>query len=679
MRKIYFSLALLLCSTPLMAAEGFWLATQLNTDSPVLRELQRPGAPAISSLPLQLAAAATARVGDCSGAFVSASGLFITSAHCIAPYLPKPEAAFVASTRQDEMPLRSLQLALLQHSEDVTIAVNRQLSAETSVAARAAKLDQVKQQLLADCRQQNNLHCELTALHHGLEFYLQRYRIIRDVRLVFYPPQHGNAAGTLWPRYSADYVVLRAYVGRGNNAADYATDNRPYSGDFVRLSVQGAAEHDLLLSPGFSNGSRRHAGVDEVRFHFELLYPRALSYLQQGARLIEQLIAVGSVQAEQYQTTLFNFTQRAAKLDAMLQHYQRSSLLQDKQQGEQELLSWINTSPLRQQLYGPVLNRLQLIMQKQQALQQRDLILSYLQYAQLPHFALQLAQYAQQPDARQQATLQQMLQSLAQHYDTRIDMELALHYLGQYAQLPPALRLPALDQYFALSDGFNREIVRHKLAAMYRGTALTDAAERRNWLTRPAQAFSHSNDPMISFAVAMLDTAQQLAAERAALKAELADVRSAMMEVQMAFNDATGQATYAETNGQLRFSVGHVSGYQPMDAVWYQPFSRLRGMARHYPGQPSTVPPLNLTSVTEEVPVNCLSSADSCSAYGAAPTLNQAGELVGVMFAGVQENLLADWHYDRQDSRAVHVDSRFIIWQLQQSNAGQKLLQELLR
>lgn len=672
-------LLLVVFSRSLWAAEGFWLKAQLDADSAVLHQVSKPQRPAIMALPLQQAMAATARIGQCSGAFISASGLFITSAHCIAQYLPKQNGAFAAGVRQHEIPLPALQLDLLQQREDVTVAVHRQLSTATSAQSRAAKLEAVRQQLLADCQQQSSMHCELSALHGGLEFYLQRYLSLRDVRLVYHPASQDGANAPNWPRYSADYVLLRAYVGPNNAAQGYADDNQPYRGAFVRLSAKGVAEHDVLLSPGFSGNSRRHASVDEVQFYFEQFYPKARGYLQQGVSLIEQLAPAGTEQSVQYRATVAQLKQQAHQFDTMLQHYQYSSLLADKQAYQQALLTWINASPLRQQLYGPVLKKLQLLLQKQQAMQQRDLVLNYLQYAQLPYFALQLYQLAQAPDSAQQAKIARLLRALDAHYDSRIDMELAVHFLGQYAKLPVALRLPVLDQYFALNDGFNREIVRHKLAAMYRGTALTGSVARTQWLARPAQDFVNSSDPMINFAVAMFDTAQQLANERAAQQLELAVARSAMMEVQIAFNDARGVATYADTNGQLRFSVGYVSGYQPMDAVWYQPFSSLAGMLhkQYNAKQPEGI--ALASSVAKTIPVNFLSDVDSCSAYGSAPTLNAAGELVGVMYAGVQENLLADWHYDDRESRSVHIDSRFIIWQLQQTQPGQALLQELLQ
>ena len=50
---------------------------------------------------------------------------------------------------------------------------------------------------------------------------------------------------------------------------------------------------------------------------------------------------------------------------------------------------------------------------------------------------------------------------------------------------------------------------------------------------------------------------------------------------------------------------------------------------------------------------------------------------MGILYGGVQQSLLADWYYDADFSRTVHVDARFIHWQLQQDPAGRALLAEI--
>mgnify|MGYP006190125089 CR=1 FL=1 len=668
-------LAMSLCWVNARAEEGFWLQRQLEQGSDALRGFSFVKSDAPHGLPLPHIQRVSGKLNNCSTAFVSATGLLITSYHCVAPYLAASDGKeFVAQRHDTELPITDLELLLPQQTQDVTVTINRELSAEATPLLRSAKLQQLKTGMESDCEQQSGYRCELVSLHHGLEFYLIRYKVLRDLRLVYRPASADEVPERSWPRYSHDYVLLRAYVAGAQTSGVYASTNIPYQSEFARLSRQGVTENELVISPGFSPASQRYATEAEIRFNFELLYPRSVVYLEQAVSVIEQLAVPGSLRSEQYAPTLTELKQAADKVKALLAHYQRSSLLPLKQQRRNAVLEWINNSPVRQQLYGPLLDRLQQVLERQQAAAQRDLVLGFLKYAQLPALANQLYKLALQPDKLKTEQLRKQLSELDVHFDARVDMELALHFLSQYSQLPEAQRLTALDQYFALSDGFNREIVKHKLSAMYRGTTLTEPAKRLSWLERSAEQFQQSSDPLISFAVAMHDTVLQLAKQRNELQVELNSVRSAVMEVLLAFNDARGKATYAEANGALRFSVGRVSGYSPMDAVWYQPFSSLKNSLKQQPG----IDNADTVARIPDIAVNFLSSIDSSSDYGAAPTFNAKGELVGIMFAGVQENLLADWHYDNALSRSVHVDSRFIIWQLQQTESAKALLAELL-
>jgi hypothetical protein len=674
-------MSLLLCMGVGKADEGFWLPGQLGSGSTVLDAVNVARTSMGLALPLEKIQAATVRLNGCSGAFISATGLLITSHHCIEPYLQlNNDSAFVAENFASEQPVSALTLDVLQQVQDVTVVVNRQLNMALTEQARNDKLQDVSAQLLAACEQGTMYRCELRSLHHGLEFYLAQYKTLQDIRLVFKPAlMHGSSIRS-WPRYDADYVLLRAYVSADKSEGlPYAFDNKPYHASFVTLSQHGVSDQELVLSTGFSVQSQRYATVAEIRFQFEYLYPRSIEHLQQAVLLIEQMAPAGSQRELQYQATLTEMKQQLAKLRAMLERYQHGSLLQTKQQHQLALRQWIDSSAVRQQLYSPILERLRQLLARQQAAQQRDQILGYLRYAQLPALANQLYRLALVPDAGQQQQLHQQMRAIDSQFDSRVDLELALHFLGQYAQLSPDMRLPALDQYFALSDGFNREIVRHKLSAMYRFTGLTDANQRELWLERSAEQFQQSTDPMLSFAVAMHDTATWLAGERAKLNTDLNSARSALMEVLIAFNDAHGKETYAAPNHLPYVSLGRVSGYQPMDAVWYQPFSSLQGLLHSRRAQDGSIP--SSAALEPEVAakaVNFLSTTDSCSEYSAAATFNTAGELVGVMYAGGQDNLLADWQYDATLSRTVHVDSRYIIWQLQQTAAGRALLSELL-
>ena len=682
MRKIYRYIAVLLtlCCSAAAADEGLWQPQQL---AELKHRLVAQGlltapqqADAFSALPLN----ALVRLNNCSAAFVSASGLLLSNYACVASSLQQAgfsalQQDFTAANPAAEIALPGVRALLTQQVQNVTVQINRQLDASASASERAIALQQLSQKMVDECQQRSNYLCEVTSQHDGLEYYLVKSEPIAELRLVHLPlsavsPEQAPNWG--WPRYQADYVFLRAYTA-DNTALKPAAH--------LTLSTKGISEGDTVMAAAFPQQSARYASADEVRFLFEQYYPQSVQYRQQALALITQLAPEGSARATQYQDLVRSLQHSLLEEQNMIERYQQSSLQQKKDAATQQLKTWIAGSPVRQQLYQPRLARLKQLSAQQRIMAQRDLVLTYLSRAQLPTLARRLykaalaKEQAQNSTEQQQATaemaqLQQLISEMPEQFDVRVDLELALHFLRQYASLPPAARIGALDHYFALGDGFNLEIVRHKLETMYRGTSLRDAGQRELWLQRSVKQFEKSRDTLLSFAVAMHKVGEELDKQRFELASQLAQIRPLVMEIHMAYAEANGQLAYADANGTLRLSFGKVKGYQPVDAVWYQPFSTVQGMAV----QPQASA---LAATDTPLPVNFLSSIDTCGRGSSAPTFNTQGELVGLMFSGVAENQLANWHYDAKRSRAVHLDIRYLLWQLRQSSTNRHLLDEM--
>ena len=632
------------------AAEGFWLQQQLAAELPSSELTQQPGQKMLNQLSKNVI-----RVGKCTAAFVSDDGLLLTSARCIAPYLTQPlDHTFAASTPQEEIPLNGLTAFYYTESQDVTVSINRQLNDAGTALARAQQLAQIEREYVSRCQQQGR-HCLLRKRHYGLQFSLQYYQPYTDVRLVYLPLQNTSQQQQLfWPRYDADFTLLRVYTA----------DGKAYNAPHSRLTDAGVSEQQQIIVPDFVPRSQRYSSATELEFLFGQLYPQKQQQIKRTLNLLNELEQAGYDSTSALKTSLTQqYQQRQAKLD----EYQSGHMIKQRQHQQQRLSRWIESSSVRQQLYGPVLARLQQLQQQQQQMSLRDQVLENVTHARLPALASQLYQHALTTDSvarrAQKQRLEQKLIALEQGFDARLDQALALHFLELYAELPANLRLPALDQYFALNDGFNRDIVRHKLSAIYRITSLTLSRSRYVWLDAAPDRFKNSDDPLISFAVAMQETMQQLTEQRQQLTVELEMAKAALMEVLVAFNDANNKATYAEANGELRFSVGRISGYHPQDAVWYLPFSRITTSAQVR---------------SSGVQVNFLSDVDSCGEVTGAPTFNLKGQLVGVMYTATGQRQLARWHYEAELSRSVHVDSRFIVWHMQQTEAGRRLLQKLL-
>jgi hypothetical protein len=69
----------------------------------------------------------------------------------------------------------------------------------------------------------------------------------------------------------------------------------------------------------------------------------------------------------------------------------------------------------------------------------------------------------------------------------------------------------------------------------------------------------------------------------------------------------------------------------------------------------------NKAKLNLNTPLNYVSTADIIGGNSGSPTINKAGEVVGIIFDGNIESLPWNFVYDDRQGRAVHVDSRGIV------------------
>ena len=79
----------------------------------------------------------------------------------------------------------------------------------------------------------------------------------------------------------------------------------------------------------------------------------------------------------------------------------------------------------------------------------------------------------------------------------------------------------------------------------------------------------------------------------------------------------------------------------------------------------------------DSVPVNFLSTLDSTGGNSGSPTLNGRAELVGLLFDGVYESIIADWGYDDDTNRSIQVDTRYMLWVMKYLDKADRLLDEM--
>ena len=134
-----------------------------------------------------------------------------------------------------------------------------------------------------------------------------------------------------------------------------------------------------------------------------------------------------------------------------------------------------------------------------------------------------------------------------------------------------------------------------------------------------------------------------------------------------------------------------MKGYSPREAVTYTPRTSLLGVLEKAGGQePFAVPGKVLEAARAErlgrwrdpalgsVPVGFLTDGDTTGGNSGSPTMNGRGEVVGLNFDRVWENVAGDFGWRPERSRNVNVDLRYALWMMEEVDGAAHLVKELL-
>ncbi len=701
---------------PALAVEGMWQPHQLPALGQQMKQLGLELDPAsmadLNAFPLN----AVINFGGCTASFVSPEGLLVTNHHCgygAIQYHSTPEdnileTGFLAeSLSAEKPPVPGYKIWITESMTDVTDRVVGDLPAGLTGADYYQGVESNRKALVAQCEADGPYRCQVSSFHHGASYYLIKAMEIRDVRLVYTPSLSvgkygGDIDNWMWPRHTGDFAFFRAYVGPDGKPAEYSEENVPYQPQrFLKVSADGLDEGDFVMVTGYPGGTDRYRTAQEVSLYFESLYPMARDLRNQVIAVIEQSSEAGSDARIKYESTLAGLANYAKNYQSMVESYRKSGFGEAKRQQEAALWAWALADKARAAQFGGVQSEMAGLIEENWQHMERDLILGYLRYAQVPATAARLyrlAQEKQKPDAEREAGYQARdwegieagLKRMDRRFDPQVEQAILAHLLSRYAQLPDSERDPVIDRTFGLSAGVDPEALAQKLAAMYATTELTDQGSRLAWLDAAPEAFEKSADPFIRFAVADYDRA--MAKERAdkRIEGELLKVRPRYMAAIIAYQQSQGRTVYADANSSLRVTFGTVQGYEPQDGLVAKPFTTLEGLARKATGEkPFDASERQLALIRDKqyggfaapalgsVPVNFLSDLDSTGGNSGSPTLNGKGELVGLLFDGVYESIIADWDFNPDSARSIHVDSRYMLWVMKELDGADRLLKEM--
>ena len=144
-------------------------------------------------------------------------------------------------------------------------------------------------------------------------------------------------------------------------------------------------------------------------------------------------------------------------------------------------------------------------------------------------------------------------------------------------------------------------------------------------------------------------------------------------------------------NGTLRVSFGKVTGRTPgADGSNWTAFTTLRGVSAKATGAGEfNAPQAQLDAIHSKkfdkyeaqelgsVPVNFLATLDTTGGNSGSPVLNKNAELVGLLFDGTLDAVIADVDFNPNKVRSIVMDARYMQWQMKVVDKADHLLREM--
>jgi hypothetical protein len=621
-----------------------------------------------------------------SGSFVSANGLAFTNHHVGADCIQKlskegtdyMKTGFYAKTQSDEAKCPDLELNVLMGIDDVSSKVKAKENAKLSAAEAGQAQRSAMSAIEKDCTTSTGMRCDVVTLYSGEVFHLYKYKKYTDVRLVFAPEFDaaffgGDPDNFTYPRYDLDITFFRIYEN----------DKPVHLDHFLKWSKTGVKDGELIFVSGHPGNTDRLKTVAQLQYLKDVDYPSRLENYKRRIALFQKFSSESAENARIAQEDLFGYQNSQKAITGYFEGLRDLAAMSQKNMAEREQeKQYLEKHPQGSNPWDEIAGAMKV---------EREIYNPLTYVERLRGFNSELAQYARwlvrtaeeksKPNGerlreyRDSAlpSLEQRLFSSAPIYKNFETVLLA----DSLAQMQEALGA----DHAAVKAGLGGKSADEVAKEVIGGTKLDDVAVRKQLYEGGKAAVDASTDPMIVL-MRNVDPVARGVRKRyddevdAVERRDGATIAKARFE-QSGFNQPP-DATFT-----LRLSYGAVKGYDE-NGKKIPYFTTIAGAFQHA-DEHGNKAPYNLaeswtkmkSKLTLSTPLNYVSTPDIIGGNSGSPTINKAGEVVGIIFDGNIQSLRWNFFFEERQGRAVSVDSRGIIEALRKIYGADALADEL--
>jgi hypothetical protein len=673
--------AALAVSFPARAEEGMWTFN----DFPSAKVKQQYGFEPSPAWLEHLRLSSIRLAGGCSASLVSAQGLVLTNHHCARSCIEQLSTAksnlnatgFFAKTTAEERRCPAMEANQLVEIKDVSAEVFKATQGLSDQAFHDAQKAEFAR-LEKACATSDSLRCDVVTLYRGGQYHLYKYRRFQDVRLVFAPEEAiaffgGDPDNFMFPRYDLDLSFLRLYdEGKPFQAAHH-----------FEWSPAGVKEGELTFVTGHPGGTSRQLTVAQLEMERDLKLPRSLMRLAELRGWVAQFRTKGPEQSRIGTDLLFGVENGFKALKGEHEALLDKTFFASKVAAENALRAKVKADPKLQGAYGGAWDAIANANEEFKRLRRHYSMLEGLggfssDTIGIARTLVRAAAELPKPNEKRLREwsdsklpgVKQRLFSEAPIYDELEELTLTFSLTKLREELGPDN--PVVQRVLGMRSP--SELAK----ALVKGTKLKDVKVRKALFEGGQKAIDASKDPLIAL---MKEIEPDARALRTRYEEQVESVvKKASEQIARANFLIHGTGQYPDATFTLRLSYGQVKGYEELGQP-VPPFTYIRGAFNRHTGRdPFALPKSWLNAKAKldpATPFNFASTNDIIGGNSGSPVVNQAGQLVGLVFDGNIQSLGGEYGFDPAVNRAVSVDSRAIMESLDKVYGAKRLIEEL--